>query len=185
MSLFGSSAYIGFGWYLNSAAESLVEQQLVQENVQNAEIAAFPTIFQVHYRRVVVRTPDEDRAGFISMWHPCEIDWGRAPRVDDVLTAAYDRSREGSIFKWFTMGWLHYEANPTPSGYQLSAIDLRYGATNNPRESMFTSSAKLNTLGQLLGAPTAGGFRPSANRDSISRLLTEIYSPTCIRDKVG
>lgn len=175
-----SSAYLGYGWYLNEAAETYVAQQLARENVHGAKIAAFPTILQVHYRRVVVRTPVEDRVGFISMWDPCEINWESAPRADSALIADFERSREGSIFSWFAMGWLHYEVNPTDIGYQLSAIDLRYGADNNPRESMFTSSAQLDAQGKLLGAPIAGGFRPSANQGSISRLLSEIYSPTCV-----
>ena len=172
-----SSAYLGYGWYLNEAAETYVAQQLARENVHGAKIAAFPTIFQVHYRRVVVRTQVEDRVGFISMWNPCEINWESAPRADPALIADFERSREGGIFNWFAMGWLHYEVNPTDTGYQLSAIDLRYGADNNPRESMFTSSAQLDAQGNLLSAPTAGGFRPSA---TFSRLLSEIYSPTCV-----
>ncbi len=176
-----STAYLGYGWYLNESAEAFVAEQLVRENIHDAEIAAFPTIFQVHYRRVIVRTETQDRAGFVSMWHPCEIDWESAARADSALTADFERSREGGIFKWFAMGWLHYELKPTDNGYQLAAIDLRYGASSNPRESMFTTSAQLDTRGNLLSAPTAGGFRPAANQVSISRLFDEIYSPTCAR----
>ncbi|MCZ6644462.1 MAG: metal-dependent hydrolase [Gammaproteobacteria bacterium] len=174
-----SSAYLGYGWYLNDSAEAFVAEQLARENVHDAKIAAFPTIFQVHYRRVVVRTETEDRVGFVSMWKPCEIDWTSASRADSRLTADFERSREGGIFKWFAMGWLHYELNPTDTGYQLSAIDLRYGASDNPRESMFMSRAQLDSQGSLLSAPTSGGFRPSADQGSIRRLFDEIYSPSC------
>ncbi|MCZ6619063.1 MAG: metal-dependent hydrolase [Gammaproteobacteria bacterium] len=174
-----SSVYLGYGWYLNEGAEAYAVRQLARENVRDAKVAAFPTFFQVHYRRIVVRTPVEDRVGYVSMWKPCEIAWGSAPRADSALTADFERSREGLVFKWFTMGWLHYETIPTGIGYQLSAIDLRYGASNDPRESVFTSSARLDARGRLLSAPTAERFRPSANQDFFSSLITDIYSPTC------
>ena len=177
-----TSAYLGYGWLLNVQAEEFAVDQLAREGVHDAQVSAFPTILQVHYRRVVARTTQEDRVGFVSMWDPCEIIWSRAPRADSALTKPFTESREGDIFEWFAMGWLHYDLTPTSTGFHLLATDLRYGATSTPRESVFTSSALLDRGGRLMASPIAGRFRPNANSETLSGIYALAYEPNCAFD---
>ena len=170
-----SSAYLGYGWYLNNAAEAEARQQLLQQGIDNAQVAAFPTILQLHYRRVVARTPTTDRVGFISMWRPCEIAWGSATRGRREDVDAFMAVAEGQIFAWFTMGWTHYtsdENQPTPT---VHASDLRYGSTIDPKQSIF--GATLRHGADAPPAITASRSIPTGLR--LTQLLEDAYAPIC------
>ena len=182
-----SSSYLGYGWWLNRQAEDYAIAQLRAAGIENARVSAFPTILQVHYRRVVARLPGRDMVGFISMWQPCDIDWQTAPTADPTLLADYLQSREGKVFDWFTMGWAHYDLKPdlkpdgkTPgSGWRLLATDLRYGFDNDPLKSVFSVNAQLAPNGLLAGPVYPGRIGASAERASLTELLDATYSPAC------
>ena len=168
-----STAYLGYAWYLNEAAEDAARAQLRAEGVEHAEVAAFPTFLQVHYRRVVVRTDGEVLAGFVSMWRPCPIVWSAAPRLADATVAAWRDSREGRIFEWFAMGWVHHV--PTEGG--LVSADLRYGFSTDPGISAFSTVAEFDDGGDLVRVMDAARARP----DFFSRggLLANAYPGSC------
>ena len=42
--------------------------------------APFPPSCSVHYRRIVIRSEDAVRVGYLSTWAPCAIEWGRRRR---------------------------------------------------------------------------------------------------------
>ena len=76
-----STGYLAYAWHLGEAAADTARAELRAEGIENPEVAAFPMLLQVHYRRVVARTDAEVRTGFVSMWRPCPIAWSTAPRV--------------------------------------------------------------------------------------------------------
>ena len=168
-----SVAYLGYAWYLNEAAEDTARAQLRAEGMQHAEVAAFPTFLQVHYRRIVARTDGEVLTGFVSMWRPCPIAWSAAPRLADDSVAAWRDSREGRIFEWFAMGWVHHV--PTDRG--LVSADLRYGFSTDPGISAFSTVAEFDEGGDLVRVTDAGRVRP----DFFGRggLLANAYPESC------
>lgn len=176
-----SCAYIGYAAHLNQAAERLASRQLAAAGVRPVALAAFPTILQIHYRRVVARTPEEDRVGFVSMWRPCEIQWHRAPRRAAPDTVAeFLATREGRIFHWFTMGWARYRVEPGPEGSSLVATDLRYGFTDDPNRSIFTASADLDSSGRLTGPVKAGRDGADATLARLRLLFRDTYAAACL-----
>ena len=174
-----SSAYLGYGWHLNEAAVQEARRQLEAVGVEPVRLAAFPTILQVHYRRVVARTAQQDRVGFISMWEPCAIDWGAAPRIHPAQTQAFLAAREGRIYDWFSMGWAHYESARDGDTHILRAHDLRYGMDNNPANSLFTAQM----VHQLGAAPTFTSQSPMSSPSqralSLGKLFADTYAPWC------
>ncbi len=183
ITLLVSCSYLGYGWYLNSAAEAEARAQLAAKGVLNVEVAAFPTILQIHYRRVVARTPDLDRVGFISMWDPCEIRWRSESRIDRPHLEAFLATREGAVFDWFSMGWAHYELEERGDTQRLTATDLRYGFTEDPTTSVFTASAVLDSNGRVLGPVKGGRFAPQSPSETLYALMQAAYAPNCRIDE--
>jgi len=175
-----SSSYLGYGWILNKQAEAHAIAQLQASGIVDPEVRAFPTILQVHYRRLVARLPDRDMVGFISLWTPCEIDWQSAPRADTDLLENYLQSREGKVFAWFTMGWAHYDLQPSAAGWRMSASDLRYGFGTDPRKSVFSLSTLLRPDGALDGSIQPGRNGPNAEGGSLTAMLSQTYAADCI-----
>lgn len=179
-----STAYLGWAAYLNHAAEGRARAQLAGElkpaDLAQARVSAFPTLLQIHYRRVVVRTPTDDRVGYLSLWRPCTIDWHVAPRSDThdaTFLQALLGTREGRIFNWFTMGWLRLTP-PSADGTRLG-VDLRYGLGTDPDESLFSVAAGFadpaRTL--LLVTPATPAF--DRGTASLAGLLTAAYPTQC------
>lgn len=170
-----STAYLGYGWHLNERARSFAADQLTMEGVVGAEVSAFPTIFQVHYRRVVARLPNEDRAGFVSMWDPCLIDWHSAPRSSDALIDQVLATREGSIFDWFTMGFTHASLETTAEGIAVLLSDLRYGFDDDPRISVFSAEGLIGKTSTLVEPLAMRQIRPSAGDPRMRNLFNLVY----------
>ena len=176
-----SCSYLAYGGYLNVAAEREAVRQLRAAGVAGAEVAAFPTVLQVHYRRVVARTAHDDRVGFISMWRPCDIAWSAAPREDPDSdpVKAFLATREGRIFDWFTMGWARYRVEPTVSGSRVRATDLRYGFTDDPDLSIFNASAVVDLAGRLVEPVSAGRDAADATGQRLALLFQDTYAAAC------
>ena len=180
-----SCAYLAYGWAQNRATEQFAAGQLAAEGLVDYEMGAFPTILQVHYRRVVVRTPDEVRVGYFSTWSPCAIEWGRAARTGETAAVALSDTYEGRTFDWFTMGWTFPIVRPTAQGFQVTLNDLRYGATLDPGESFFSIGARYDEALRLLAPPTGRGFSPDQDRLDFKTLFNAAYFDDCRRDAVA
>lgn len=175
-----SCTYLGYGWHQGIRAEQAASSQLARAGIQVDRLAAFPTILQVHLRRVVARSEGVDRIGFYSTWAPCAIDWHRAPReAADEFVAPFLATRAGRVFDWFSMGWAHYTLKPAASGYQLIASDLRYGFDDDPLTSVFTLNATLDHQGIPADSATAGRTLPTDPNSLFERLITDTYAPAC------
>lgn len=123
-----STGYLVSGWWLNREVESVVERQLEAEGVSDAEVRAYPTLFQVLLRRVVVVTPREVRVGTYTYLDRGPVQWQaftpeRHPLVNDVLETPL-----GRVFRWFAMGKLAARVRRTPDGgFEVEVDDIRYG----------------------------------------------------------
>lgn len=175
-----SSAYLGYGWFQGARTETVARAQLEAKGVTPDRLAAFPTILQVHLRRVVARTATEDRVGFYSTWAPCEIEWTIAPRLQDrALTAPFLASREGRVFDWFAMGWARYDVLATENGAELTVGDLRYGFDDDPLSSIFSVTAELDPAGLPVRTLAAGRVSPRDPGRTFDRLVQDTYAPAC------
>jgi inner membrane protein len=170
-----STAYLGYGWYLNEAARSFATNQLATEGVTDAEVHAFPTIFQIHYRRIVARLPNEDKAGFLSMWDPCHINWQTAPNHTGALIEAVLATREGAIFDWFTLGFTHASVEPSSAGTTLLLSHLRYGFDDDPRNSVFAAIGLIDATNALAAPLVMRQVRPSAGDPRMRNLFNLVY----------
>ena len=61
----------------------------------------------------------------------------------------------------------------------MTATDLRYGADENPRASIFTASVALDRLGRPSGKMAGGRFTPDASGQNLERLIAMTYAPGC------
>ncbi|MGE0622465.1 MAG: metal-dependent hydrolase [Pseudomonadales bacterium] len=174
-----STGYLGYGWLQNVRAEAAAAAQLSAAGIGWERLSAFPTILQVHLRRIVVRSADADRVGFYSTWSPCEITWYPAPRTAGEVYAPFLRTRAGRVFDWFAMGWAHYAVVAGSAGTFLQASDLRYGFDDDPLDSVFTVSVAIDPSGVPLGPALAGRSTPPDAERALARLVTETYAPAC------
>jgi inner membrane protein len=175
-----STAYLLLGLRLNGLAEAEVRRQLAVEGVENAEVYAFPTMLQLPHRRVVALTPSEVRAGFISMWRPCSVHWGVAPRIENAYARTLAATREGRIFEWFSGGLLipriHIENRLTV----VDLVDLRYGFdAADPLRGMWGFRGYFDATGSLIGAPERFNDRPDVNRQAIAQLFSDAFPNDC------
>ena len=169
-----STGYLAYAWHLSEAAADTARAELRGEGIENADIAGFPVLGQVHYRRVVARTDAEVRTGFVSMWRPCPIAWSSAPRVQGAAVDAWRGSREGRIFEWFAMGWVHHVA----SVRGLVSADLRHGFTADAGESVFSTLAEFDPSGQLV---RVSGVHEDSEEGFLAplELIASAYLGTC------
>lgn len=130
--------YLMYSWYLGKTAKQEAESQLVSLGMRDFEVESFPTFLQIHYRRIVARSPTLDLVGYISMWRPCEIEWGMAEQTPLSLFEKVSDMREVRIFEWFAMGWLHRTLVEKDGVKVYQYADLRYGLVLNPKESFFS-----------------------------------------------
>ena len=177
-----SCAYLAYGWEQNRETAQFAAAQLEAEGLVDYELSAFPTVLQVHYRRVVVRTPSEVRVGYFSTWSPCAIEWGRAERAGEMAARALAATDEGRTFDWFTMGWSFPVVQPVAKGFRVTLSDLRYGAALDPRESFFSIGARFDEAWRLLAPPTGRGFSPDQDRLDFATLLNAAYFYECGSD---
>ena len=186
-----SFGYLAYGWQQNLTAERLAEAQFAAlRGAQTAggaglavgddyELRAFPTILQVHYRRIVIRSEDAVRVGYLSTWAPCAIEWGRAPSGDQRVGQVLRSTREGRIFDWFSMGWAYPFQQYRAAGLEAVFADLRYGATLDPKESFFSISAPFDAGQGLLAGPVGAWRGPNARNLDLRGLLAAAYAPEC------
>jgi len=166
-----TTSYLVYGWYLGQAAKREAELQLVNLGLQDFQVESFPTFLQLHYRRVVARTPTADWVGYISMWRPCEIEWGMAEQTPRSDFEEVSDMREVRIFEWFAMGWLHRTVIEQDGNTTYQYADLRYGLVTNPKDSFFS----LNVT------DTNQGFQwdtqnPISNSGEINQRLNSLFS---------
>ena len=149
MALALSSAYVGLGLVVNERAEELARAQLAAEGAAEARVAAYPTLFQVPFRRVVARSGDDVRVGWVSVLAPRPIAWERFLAARGPLVEAARATPEVRVLEWFAMG----EATPRvgEAGAVVEFDDLRYGFPGRPRDGLWGVRVRLDPSGRPLG----------------------------------
>ena len=144
-----SSAYVGLGLAANARAEALARRQLAAEGVAGARVAAYPTLLQLPFRRVVARRGDEVRVGWLSVLAPRPIAWERFVAAHGPLVEAARQTPEVRLLEWFAMG----EATPRveKAGAVVEFDDLRYGFPGRPRDGLWGVRVWLDPAGRPLG----------------------------------
>jgi hypothetical protein len=175
-SLLVSSAYVAYGWRLNEAAVDYARKDLVARHGEVAVVQAFPTLLQMHLRRVVARTPSEDLVGFVSMARPCPIVWARSPRDDSPLVETLRRTEEGRIFEWFATGLTAAYSDAR----RVFVNDLRYGLATDVLRGNWRLEADVGPAPGTLGTPRfVQSPRPTVSVANVLTLFREAYPPGC------
>lgn len=172
-----STAYLGYGVWLNQRALSVARAQLAREGVVVTDLHAHPTLLQPFLRRVVAFSPGAARVGMLSLlraerpiaWHV--EPQPRDPRVDLVLATP-----EGRLFEWFASGEVAWRVTPHETGTRVEIEDLRFGLGNRPEDGIWGLRADLDRSGALLGPPARFDRRPRGRvREVLQAMLQELY----------
>jgi inner membrane protein len=171
-----ATAYTLYGWRLNDAAAAYARKDLAERGNDVAVVQAFPTLLQMHLRRVVARTPSEDFVGFVSMARPCSIVWARHARNDAPIVEALRRSGEGRIFEWFSTGLTAAYSDAR----RVFLTDLRYGLATDVLRGNWRLEADVGPEPGALGTPRfVQGPRPDVTFANIVALFREAYPASC------
>lgn len=174
-----STAYLFVGLGINGMAGQEARRQLITAGIDAGEVHAYPTMLQLPHRRVVAITRDEVRVGFVSMWRPCQIEWGVAPRVRNARIDAILATREGRIYSWFTGGLLSAAIVDEADGQLVRLVDLRYGYVTDPLQGLWGIETRFDEAGRMVGLPERYNSRPKVDRDSVGRLLADAFPSSC------
>jgi len=174
-----TSGYLLLGLRLNGLAELEARTQLKNAGIESAEIYSFPTMLQLPYRRLVSVTPLDVRVGFVSMWRPCPIKWGRAPRVENGYAEDLRDTYEGRIYQWFSGGLLVTKLMREGVQQVVELVDLRYGFETDPLAGMWGIRGRFMTDGRLAEPPERFMRRPAVNSQSVGQLLADAFPRTC------
>ncbi len=146
-----SSGYVALGLALDARAEGIARAQLVSEGVGEARVAAYPTLLQLPVRRIVARSGDLVRVGWLNTLAPKPIAWGRFTSASGPLVEAARRTREARILEWFAMGQAAARLERTADGFVVEIDDLRYGLPGRPEQGLWGVRVRLDRRGRPLG----------------------------------
>lgn len=171
-----SSAYVAYGWRLNEEAAAYARHELAATHGEVAVVQAFPTLLQMHLRRVVARTASEDLVGFVSMARPCPIVWARLARDESPLVETLRRTAEGGIFEWFATGLTAAYSDAR----RVFITDLRYGLATDVLRGNWRLEADVGPDPGTLGTPRfVQSPRPAVTVDAVLTLFREAYPRSC------
>jgi inner membrane protein len=169
-----SSLYLGSGLALNLRLEGEARRQLEAGGFVPARVAAYPTLLQLPYRRVVAHRGDEVRVGFANALRRRPIAWEAFTQPSGPEVAAARATPAARLFVWFAMG----EASPRverADGTTVEFDDLRYGFPGAPRDGLWGFRVRLSADGRALGPGERFRREPPA---PVSRLLLTIWRET-------
>jgi inner membrane protein len=146
-----SSAYVGLGLVVNHRAEEIARRQLATEGVPEARVSAYPTLFQLPFRRVVARSGDEVRVGWLSLLAPRPIAWERFAAASGPAVEAARLTEEAQVFEWFAMGEATPRVEATADGSVVEMDDLRFGFPGRPRDGLWGVRVRLDAAGRAVG----------------------------------
>jgi inner membrane protein len=152
VALVASTAYLFLGLAVNHRAQELGRSQLAAEGVTGAQVAAYPTMLQLPLRRLVARSGDEVRVGFVSVLAPRPIAWERFRADRGPLVEAARATEEARILEWFASGQTAAKVlRADETGQVVEIDDLRYGLPGNAEQGLWGVRVRLDGSGQPLG----------------------------------
>jgi inner membrane protein len=171
-----TSLYLALGLVVNERVESLARRQLGARGIAVSRVAAYPTLLQLPYRRVVARSGDDVRVGWLSLLRPREVEWESFTQARHPLVDAARATREVEVLEWFAMGEATPRVERAGDGTSLVEFDdLRYGFPGAPRDGLWGVRVRLDGAGRPLGP---GERFDRALPAPASRLLLTIWRET-------
>jgi inner membrane protein len=146
-----SSAYLALGLGVNARAEAIARAQLAAEGIRDARVAAYPTVLQLPFRRIVARSGDEVRVGWLSVLAPRPIAWERFVSASGPLVDAARQTREARLFEWFAQGETTARVRRTPDGAIVELDDMRFGIPGPPQDGIWGVRVRLDVAGRPIG----------------------------------
>jgi len=174
-----STAYLIMGLRINGLAEQEAERQLAAAGLQGYTVRAYPTMLQLPHRRVVATGLEDVRVGYLSMWRPCEIEWGRAPLFTNANVEAVLATREGGIFAWFTGDRLISREVADGDTLIVEMVDLRYGYTLDPLDGLWSIRTRFDAEGVIIERPQRVSNRPEVSGETVGTLLADAFPASC------
>lgn len=174
-----STGYLMLGMRVNALAEAEAHRQLSAAGLQGYEVAAYPTMLQLPHRRVVATSANDVRVGYISMWRPCTIEWGRAILYTSANVESLLATEEGGIYRWFSGDRLISREFAEGETIVVETVDLRYGYTLDPLDGLWGIRARFDLDGRLIGQPERFNSRPEVNSRSVGKLLDDAFPESC------
>lgn len=154
--LAATTGYLFLGLVVNDRAREMGRMQLAAEGVTGADVAAYPTMFQLPLRRLVARSGDEVRVAFVSLLAPGPITWERFREDRGALVDAARATEEARILEWFAMGQTAARVvDSGESGAIVEMDDLRYGLPGTAEHGLWGVRVHLDKSGR----PTGPGKR--------------------------
>ena len=157
-----STAYLLTGLAVNRRAEDIAAAQLRAEGVTQATVNAYPTPLQLPLRRIVARSGDEVRVGWLSLLSPEPIDWTRFEVARGPLVDAARETWEAGVLEWFAMGQTAARLETSSAGAVVEIDDLRYGLPGQARDGLWGVRVGLDAAGQPTGPGERFNRRPAA-----------------------
>lgn len=151
------------GWAIGER----IRQEAVRQIGREAQVNAYPLLFQPYYRRVLAMTDTEARVGYYSILAPSTIEWTTYPLATSPAIEAVRASPEGRVFDWFAMDKVLWrESEPAADGTRtVEGLDLRYGMPLN-EPSLWGLRARVAADGRLLDVPDAFSTPRTADADA-------------------
>ena len=170
-----STAYLFYALSIHHRTEAFVANQLRSEGIATENVKAYPTILQPYLRRIVVRTPDTVRVGFVSMWKPQRIEWSEFSEDEHPFVQRLRDTEDGQVFEWFAMGQTVSTVRTNDDEIVIELDDIRYGFPDAPRYGIWGIRGRFNEDGTLSG-PVEYFNRPSPA--SVPDLLRTLFKRT-------
>jgi hypothetical protein len=156
-------------------AEARARADLARQGVVATDVHVYPTLLQAYYRRIVARSADEIRIGWISLWNGRPIAWQRFEVPRDPLVERVRQTPMGRVFEWFADGQTVGTSERTTQGAVVTIDDLRFGVPAAPREGLWGIQARFDAAGQLVGDVVRVRHQPPG---TVSGYLREILTST-------
>lgn len=192
------TGYLAYGLRLNQRAEQWAVAQLANEGIAGARVRAFPTLLQIHLRRIVALRGDDVWVGWLTLWRPGPIAWERFTQARGTLVDAATASPEGRVLDWFAEGITtasvieeggaasHPPSTPPPlrrsesgsaaslspnAGKVVEIDDLRFGLPARPREGLWGLRFHFDEFGRISQVERIDRPLPAP----VSTLLREVW----------
>jgi inner membrane protein len=169
-----TTLYLALGLGVNLAAEALARRQLLAQGLAVERVAAYPTLLQLPYRRVVARDGPTVRVGHLTLLRPRTIEWDVFEEAGGPMVEAARATWEAGVFEWFAMGEATARVEADGAAARVEFDDLRFGLPGRPRDGLWGLRVRLDAAGRPVAAERFERELP----ESVSRLLLTLWRET-------
>lgn len=171
-----TTAYLFYGIWLNGQARAYAEDQLAADGVVNAQVRAYPTLFQPFLRRIVAQKYPDIWVGYLTMWNPEPIRWDRFTPPEHPILEQLGMSRQAYQFYWFAMGQTTGTLRRGDNGVLIAEMhDMRYGMPGQPQRGLWALQATIRH-GELIGEIKKVFFPRPLTASLIAQLYKDAFA---------